>query len=64
MLPWEKSMATRGQEDFHTETREKGIQTEGEKMGSIEEQLEKAKARIADLEDNLDLEKNRISRKT
>jgi len=54
---WKNSMAIRGQEGFHTETRGKGTRSEGEKMGSIEEQLEEAKARIAYLEGNLDLVK-------
>ena len=54
---WKNSMAIRRQEGFHTETRGKGTRSEGEKMETIEEQLEEAKARIAYLEGNLDLEK-------
>ncbi|WP_071849329.1 IS3 family transposase [Alkalibacterium sp. 20] len=50
---WKKSVKLKGEDCFHNETRGNGTQSKG----SIEDQLEEAKARIAYLESNLDLVK-------
>ncbi len=54
---WKISVKNKGEESFHNETRGKGTRENGKQKGSIEEQLEEAKVRIAYLEGNLDLVK-------
>lgn len=57
MSRWKKSVETKGKESFHNETRGKGARANEKQKGSIEDQLEEAKARIAYLEGNLELVK-------